>query len=442
MSSQKESIPKVVYLATRHPFLTREQFLPRWREHGALATRIPIWRQIWRYEQDDALAFPEDCVSLVPGASDDYDGVGICWMREAGSHDKIGDPALQQQLRDDELGAFAEPVANFTFITEEGTKAQVGPCRAKLFMFIAITAGVDAPAILEELRKALLDDASGACTATKYVESWKLDLHYPGTGPDERPGLQNFDLCLELGFPSEGDMWTAIRSERFGSGIRPILDRLVDPERSISVAVRELCLYDLVNPSAPTISNKEIPSRASSEAALDQLLDREAIRDCLNRYTRGLDRLDPELARSAYHDDAQDDHGPFRGTGMGLIDWANGFHTENYAHWQHYISNVSIDLDGSSAHVESYFMFIAVLKDRETLAPLMGGRYVDRFEKRDDRWAIAARVSMVEWSSSSALANQLNELMFPAALDHTDLSYSRPLRVLRPESVIELHGAS
>ena len=36
---------------------------------------------------------------------------------------------------------------------------------------------------------------------------------------------------------------------------------------------------------------------------LQQLLDREAIRDCLMRYRRGVDRFDRELILSAFHTD-------------------------------------------------------------------------------------------------------------------------------------------
>ena len=41
---------------------------------------------------------------------------------------------------------------------------------------------------------------------------------------------------------------------------------------------------------------------------LRALEDRNEILDCLARYARGMDRLDRELARSAYHDDAIDDN--------------------------------------------------------------------------------------------------------------------------------------
>src|SRR5580698_10968530 len=48
-------------------------------------------------------------------------------------------------------------------------------------------------------------------------------------------------------------------------------------------------------------------------AQVRYLTDRQEILDCLNRYCRGLDRLDPELIASAYHPDAVDNHYTFVG---------------------------------------------------------------------------------------------------------------------------------
>ena len=47
---------------------------------------------------------------------------------------------------------------------------------------------------------------------------------------------------------------------------------------------------------------------------LAELADREAIRDCLHRYCRGVDRCDEDMLRSAYWEDAHDDHVVFAGT--------------------------------------------------------------------------------------------------------------------------------
>ena len=50
-----------------------------------------------------------------------------------------------------------------------------------------------------------------------------------------------------------------------------------------------------------------------SATDLQALLDREAIRDCLYRYCRGIDRADEAALRSAYWPDATDCHGAWNG---------------------------------------------------------------------------------------------------------------------------------
>ena len=55
----------------------------------------------------------------------------------------------------------------------------------------------------------------------------------------------------------------------------------------------------------------------------DELADREAIRDCMYRYSRGIDRCDVELLRSAYWPDATDNHTGFVGTREEFIAWAH-----------------------------------------------------------------------------------------------------------------------
>ena len=54
-------------------------------------------------------------------------------------------------------------------------------------------------------------------------------------------------------------------------------------------------------------------STTDREAAIDELLAKQEIRDALMRYSRGIDLLDLELVKSAYHPDAYDDHGTFKG---------------------------------------------------------------------------------------------------------------------------------
>ncbi|MBM9464033.1 nuclear transport factor 2 family protein [Aeromicrobium sp. YIM 150415] len=164
-------------------------------------------------------------------------------------------------------------------------------------------------------------------------------------------------------------------------------------------------------------------------ATLRTLSDRQQIMDCLHRYTRGVDRLDREMLLSAFHADAIDDHGIFRGTAAEFADWAFDLHRTRHRGHQHYITNHTCDLDGDTAHTETYFMMVGQNVDG-TPVTLHGGRYVDRLERRAGRWAIAYRLSLVEWVGGITPPD------LPAAKrvqggviarDRSDVSYIRPL---------------
>ncbi|CAB4926893.1 unannotated protein [freshwater metagenome] len=170
------------------------------------------------------------------------------------------------------------------------------------------------------------------------------------------------------------------------------------------------------------------------QARLMEMLDRQEILDALLRYTRGIDRHDTQLAQSAYHADARDDHGPFIGRGHDLVEWANGVHDEAMSGHQHYVTNTVIDLDGDEAHVETYYI-MAAMKQGTSEAILGGGRYVDRFERRDGRWAIAARICTSEWWADPAVADAVNPLGFPVVQGPSDASYQRPLTIDREDAV-------
>lgn len=168
---------------------------------------------------------------------------------------------------------------------------------------------------------------------------------------------------------------------------------------------------------------------APDPVRLQELLDRQDILDCLHRYTRGVDRLDEDLLRSAYHPGAIDDHGIFRGPVEEFIPWAFAGHRANHHGEQHYITNHTCELDGDVAHTETYFVMVGQNR-AGTPVTLHGGRYVDQFERRDGEWRIAHRVSMVEWTGGvttpdlPAVDRKANGTV---ARDRRDTSYDRPL---------------
>lgn len=164
---------------------------------------------------------------------------------------------------------------------------------------------------------------------------------------------------------------------------------------------------------------------------VQQLKDRQEIWDCLVRYTRGLDRCDPELMASAYHPDAWDDHGSKSAAGGDFCNWAIGLHSEIQTHHQHFISNHTVELDGDTAHTETYYLFWG--ENLEGPPTLAFGRYVDRFERRDGRWAIAYRRCITEKVGAFIDADVPDELKAmnvstgPCRRDRQDVSYARPL---------------
>ena len=186
---------------------------------------------------------------------------------------------------------------------------------------------------------------------------------------------------------------------------------------------------------------------ANMAAKLTELFDREAIRQCLHRYARGVDRFDRDMILSAFHPESLDEHGKFVGTPDEFVDWAFGQHGRAHQSHQHCLLNHMCEIEGATAHAETYFMFVSMNRAGKPVT-LGGGRYVDRLEKRDGEWRIAARVTLRDWSMMDEIAdisdlsaftstraqlsdaerNFMNEGRGPAR-DRGDPSYDRPLTV-------------
>ena len=57
------------------------------------------------------------------------------------------------------------------------------------------------------------------------------------------------------------------------------------------------------------------------DSKIQEILDKESIRELVYTYCRAADRHDNKLMRSLYHEDAYDDHGSFfKGKAMEFID--------------------------------------------------------------------------------------------------------------------------
>lgn len=163
------------------------------------------------------------------------------------------------------------------------------------------------------------------------------------------------------------------------------------------------------------------------------LRDRQDILDCINRYSRALDRHDSELMETVYHKDALDEHGAWRfGDPATFMEWMNRSHEQNFNSHSHHITVHNCDLDGDVAHAESYFLATHRVRSDPPRLWLQSGRYVDRLERRDGTWKIALRSTMIEYAFE-AEDTVITDPGFAAfgfkagTWDRTDPSYERPL---------------
>ena len=128
---------------------------------------------------------------------------------------------------------------------------------------------------------------------------------------------------------------------------------------------------------------------------LTELLDREAIRDCLYLYCRGIDRADMDSLVRSYWPDATDCHGALANGPVSIFldKVAQAFRAgpRNI----HQVGNVLITFqDATRAVVESHF---TALQRSRGVQVHLAGRYCDIFEKRGEEWRVLQRTVVYDW---------------------------------------------
>jgi 3-phenylpropionate/cinnamic acid dioxygenase small subunit len=136
------------------------------------------------------------------------------------------------------------------------------------------------------------------------------------------------------------------------------------------------------------------------QAQLERLLSRQEIQELLARYARGVDRRDWNAVRAAFHPDATDDHGPYKGGLNGFMAYVERRH-ETIDQAMHFLGNCLIEFATADlALVETYFIAFQwpapqnegeLIVDRDAI-----GRYVDRIERRHGEWKIARRIVVLD----------------------------------------------
>lgn len=134
-----------------------------------------------------------------------------------------------------------------------------------------------------------------------------------------------------------------------------------------------------------------------SATDLDALLDHHAIRACLVRLARGEDRRDGDMVSSAFWPDATTDFGIFAGSFDEYLAWVVPG-SPSVTVTLHTLGQSLIELNDAEAltetHVTAYHRVDMGTEERDSV---IGGRYLDRLEKRSSEWRIAQRTMLYDW---------------------------------------------
>src|SRR6476646_1391759 len=138
---------------------------------------------------------------------------------------------------------------------------------------------------------------------------------------------------------------------------------------------------------------------APSDALMQEMLDEFQLRKLVHGYCRAVDRGDIAALRDLYHHDAEDDHGAFS-TGS-----ADDFLSQLEAarpylrSMQHNVTTVNFAISGRTAEGEIYTIATHTFGagDRD-VDVIVGGRYLDKYEKRRHIWKIVERTIVTDWA--------------------------------------------
>jgi SnoaL-like domain len=140
---------------------------------------------------------------------------------------------------------------------------------------------------------------------------------------------------------------------------------------------------------------REVVPKIDMDKVLQELLDKEAIRELVLLYSRGVDRKDGLLLRDLYTRDATDSHGnTFDGPAdeyCTFLDKAFPF----MPYSGHHVCNHLIGVDGDEANGEVYALAYHLIPSAEgrRIEDFMAVRYLDNYRREEDgRWRFSKRV--------------------------------------------------
>jgi hypothetical protein len=161
------------------------------------------------------------------------------------------------------------------------------------------------------------------------------------------------------------------------------------------------------------------------EQQVQELLDKEAIRDVIARAVRGVDRLDAASLTSAFHPDGVDEHHGHPYTGAAIGEALTRTERENMLMTSLHITTQTIRVQGTLAGVESYYLGVHRPKAMDGSRRLLSsGRFLDRLECREGEWRIIHRQVIPDMARMLPMDDEIDLGEQPGRRDGDDPSYA------------------
>lgn len=168
---------------------------------------------------------------------------------------------------------------------------------------------------------------------------------------------------------------------------------------------------------------------ATTDGVLQEMIDEFQLRKLVHAYCRAVDRGDIARLRDLYHDDAVDAHGGFSAGDVDRLMRELTAARPYLRSMQHHVTTANFAIADDRAEGEIYTVAVHTLAGRGRDTDLIvGGRYLDKYEKRFDTWKIVERTIVTDWArvndpSSMVASHPIIDDTRKGTLDQTDPSY-------------------
>lgn len=140
-------------------------------------------------------------------------------------------------------------------------------------------------------------------------------------------------------------------------------------------------------------------SSLSPDPVLQEMLDEHALRKLVHLYCRAVDRGDLETLRDLYHQDVEDQHGAFSSGSVDAFLHRLAASRPHLRSTQHHVTTTNFAISDDVAEGEIYSIATHTFADkRGETEVIVGGRYLDKYEKRHGTWKFLERSIVTDWA--------------------------------------------